>query len=233
MPFNFTYFPDQKYYVDIVFCVDATEKGGPLIEEIKKTTRSFAEIIADAFSERGREIDTLRVRFVVTRGLNDDAEDGICALCESKFFTLPDEKKEFLAFADSIEARGGKAEPESALEALAEAMNSDWTDQGGRRRHVIVLFTRADAAMPEDGNRDEIQRPANMPAKLAELEDWWTNGTPNGKLQERAKRLILFAPTKKQPWDRLQDWYQTILYNIEDIVCLQDTIMETIPFMGC
>lgn len=195
------------YAVDFVFCIDGSGSMVPMVDEVKRIASSMPHRFVEAMEETGREIEELRAKVIVFRDFETDSE----ALMSSSFFTLPEETEAFQKFTAEIKAYGGGDEPENALEALAAAMNTEWTDKGRNRRHIIVLFTDASAKKPEDSYREHPQYPREMPDSLAGLWDWWENGTPNGRLNSRAKRLVLFAP-ECSPWFDIANWPQ-VLFN--------------------
>ena len=189
------------YAADVVFCIDATGSMTDAIDEVKAMASGFSARVKAALLDSGRAIETLRVKVITFRDFGVDTD----ALVSSPFYTLSDEDDAFQAYVNGIVPQGGGDEPENALEALAEAMNSEWTDEGKKRRHIIVLFTDASAIRLEDSDKSHPQYPANVPANLMGLQDWWEGGTPNGCLQESAERLILFAP-EAEPWSTIRTW---------------------------
>ena len=185
----------NTYMIDIVFCIDASSSMQNVMEKVKHAVIEFPRIVWEAFEERAKYVDKIRTKVITFRDFKFDKD----ALVSSPFYTFPEEEEEFRQCVNGIEAVGGGDEPENGLEALSEAMNSEWTQEGNLRRHIIVLFTDASAVEFEDSKKDHPQYPAIVPANLAELQDWWEEGTPNGSLQNLARRLILFAP-EVEPW---------------------------------
>lgn len=195
--------------VDIVFAIDATESMQPLIDKVKKLTLSFREELEKGLEENRRIIKNLRIKVIVFR---DYYVDDRYALEESRFFILPEEKQDFYNFVSNIRAGGGGDEPESGLEALSLAMQSDFVQDGDKKRHVIVLFTDA-SAHPLEQQEDGIPSnyPANMFKNISDLyESWGTeqeslgaNGRFASTLSRSAKRLVLFAPNV-YPWSEMQ-----------------------------
>ena len=123
----------------------------------------------------------------------------------SQFYTvLPATNSSALtAFVSGLRIMGESDTPDSALEALDEAMKSDWVQvatNGERLRHVIVLLT--------DGSINTV---GEYSRELAELENRW--GTTNGYdehnfMHHFRKRLLLVAPDMK-PWSIIGDtWMQ-------------------------
>ncbi len=195
--------------VDIVLVIDATNSMARLIETLEKGALTFYEDLTNAVSQHQRTIQKLRVK---VNWFRDFYFDGQYAYGESKFFELPEEKENFRSFVASIRATGGGDAPESALEALSLAMRSDFTQDGDRRKHIIVLFTDQPAHAFEDYDRLAEQAskwgywptfyPPNMPKSIMQLYSEWDCrglGRPT-KIDHRGKALILFAPDA-YPWD--------------------------------
>jgi hypothetical protein len=127
-------------------------------------------------------------------------------------FTLPAQRQEFETFVSGLRADGGGDEPESALEALAVAIDSAWERGLDRRRHLIVVFTDASAHPLGDAFvRREATYPQAAPASINELfERWGYQSSQEASMENAAKRLLLFAPDTT-PWNRIAvDWDNTI-----------------------
>ena len=201
---------------DFVYCIDATGSMTPCIETVKQTAKTLHTDIIKATSARGRTVQQLRIKVIVFRDFSHDGED---AIKESRFFNLPDETDEYEAFVNEIEAVGGGLEPESSLEALHLAINSDWVTpaDGVRTRHVIVMFTDAPARRLDDPEyREKASEntlyPKDCPSDLSGILDEWDNPK---KMDPRAQRLIFFAPDE-EPWGELAETLYQCLF-----VCTQ------------
>jgi hypothetical protein len=197
------------YAVDIVFCIDATGSMRPVIDAVKDNVRSFHDLLSSAMAEKSKSISQLRVRVVAFRDFADNPDD---ALQFTDFFTLPAQREEFETFVSGLRADGGGDEPESALEALAVAIDSAWERGLDRRRHVIVVFTDAPAHPLGDAFvRREATYPQAAPASINELfERWGYQSSQEPSMENAAKRLLLFAPDTT-PWNRIAaDWDNTI-----------------------
>lgn len=217
--------------VDIVFVIDATRSMQTTIDMVKAATLSFQDNLNTCLKDAGRIIKNLRIKVIWFR---DFYYDGKYAYGESKFFELPEEKEDFHDFVTEINEAGGGDDPESALEALTLAMRSDFVQEGERKRHIIVLFTDAEAHAFEDYDRlvEEAAKkgckpemyPENMPKSLAELYNAWQGNAMNQdalgkegettKLDSSGRRLVLFAPNA-YPWTDME-------------VELENTIRKTI-----
>ena len=191
-----------EYCVDIVMCIDATGSMSPFLDEVKSNALSIYQKFVDGMEEEGKDVEQLRIKVIAFRDYGVDDEPMV----ESEFFVLPDQNEEFKNCVQNITASGGGDEPENALEAIALALKSDWTTEGARRRHVIVVFT--DASALELGARsDSPKYPDGMPSSLAELAAWWekTDQTFGGTYERKAGRLVAFVPNAT-PWTDIQSW---------------------------
>lgn len=192
-------FSSWEYNVDIVMCIDGTGSMDPILDVVKNTALSFESIFREAMQYKQKSIGRLRIKVVVFR---DYIIDSV-PMQESKFFDLPDEREQFRDFVNSIEACGGGDEPENALEALVTALRSDWVKTGGKRRHVVLLFTDA-SALPLNERKGCKGYPSDMPENLGELGAWWEGHTQKhySKYESKAGRLVMFVP-RKDPWNRI------------------------------
>lgn len=207
--------------VDIVFVIDATESMQPLIDKVKSLTLSFREQLEKGLEVNRRKISNLRIKVIVFR---DFYVDDKYAIEQSRFFILPEEKHDFYNFVSRIRAGGGGDEPESGLEALALALKSDFSQDGDKKRHIIVLFTDA-SAHPFEQQKDGVPRnyPSDMFHNLSELYEVWGSdqtclGASSGMnltMSRSAKRLVLFAPSL-YPWSDMElDLENTIRKEID------------------
>lgn len=195
----------DAYCVDTILLMDGTESMSPIIENTKKKALSFCEKLHSMMEANGKHVDELRIKVMVFR---DFQADGNQAMADSGFFPLPEKNDEYRDFVTKIRAMGGGDVPESALEAMALAMRSDWTKRGAKRRHVIAVFTDAPAVPLQDPLRMENPTyPKNMPATLEELGDMWAGVSQElgGMPESRSARLVLFTPNC-YPWSDMQSW---------------------------
>ena len=198
-----------KYSVDIVMCIDATGSMKPLIDKVKKNALNFYRDFTDALEKKEKHVNEVRVRVIAFR---DYIADGNDAMLTTDFFRLPDQADQFKAAVSSIEAKGGGDDPEDALEALAFAIKSKWTHNEGKKRHVIVLWTDA-GAHPLGYGKSAPNYPAKMPKDFAELSEWWGAGQNPGRIMDdKFKRLLIYAP-QETCWTRIADgWNNALLY---------------------
>ena len=177
-----------SYAVDIVFCIDVTGSMTPIIDQVKANALRFYDDVQSNLTEKGKNVDQLRVRVLAFR---DFAADGGAALQESPFYPLPEDRAGFSEFVSGLMAEGGGDAPESGLEAVALAIGSPWTTTGDRRRQVIVVWTDQ-PAQPLDPSVLPADLSARIPADFSALTDLWEN--EQGPMGSSSKRLILFAP---------------------------------------
>ncbi len=191
-----------EYCVDIVMCIDATGSMSPIIEEVKNNALTFYQKFVDAMEENDKEVSELRVKVIVFRDYICDTEP----MKESEFFVLPDQGTAFKNFVSSIEACGGGDGPENAYEAIATAMKSDWTLNGNKRRHAILVFTDA-PALPFSERASCPRYPTGMPRDITQLSAWWegTDQMFRGSYRPKAGRLVAFVP-EDPSWTCLQSW---------------------------
>lgn len=210
--------------VDIVYCIDATSSMTPCIETVKQNAKTLHTDIINATSAGGYTVQQLRLKVILFRDFSFDEEN---AIKESRFFNLPDETDEYEAFINEIEVIGGGPLPESSLEALHLAINSDWVApaDGVRTRHVIVMFTDAPAHMLDDQEYREIADenplyPKETPRDLTGLIEEWQI-----KMNERERRLVIFAPDA-EPWTEVEYNFLPCLMMFADVGEGLDEITE-------
>lgn len=195
-----------KYTVDIVMCIDATGSMQPIIDKVKDNALKFYEDLNQVMEEKGKAIDTLRVRIIAFR---DYYYDGDESMITSDFFELPDQKTQFKNFVDQITADGGGDEPETGLEAIALAIKSPWNKTGDKKRQIVVVWTDASAhPLEKEASAKPANYPEDIPGNFDDLTDLW-----DGQYMNRAaKRLIVYAPDAYAWTDIANHWENTIQY---------------------
>lgn len=196
-----------RYAVDIVFCIDVTGSMYPVLDQVKEGALTFHKRLEESMAAKDKAISNLRLRVVAYRDFRDNAAD---AIQQSPFFSVPGQVGEFESFVSSLRAGGGGDEPESGLEALAEALSSEWERGLDRRRHIVALFTDA-SAHPLGVGSSASTYPQSAPATIDDLmEMWGYSGSQSSAMENAAKRLLLFAPDTT-PWNVIAaDWNNTI-----------------------
>lgn len=199
-----SYGQSMDYTVDMVFCIDGTGSmedvtgsQTKIINMVKQNAINFYSDFNNTMAGKGKKVRQLRVRLVVFR---DYMADGEYAMMVTDFFQLPQQAADFEACVNSIHADGGGDIPEDGLEALAYAIKSKWTDEGAKKRQVIVVWTDADAHALGFGSKSRFY-PDGMPQELGELSDWWDD--PD-LMRQNEKRLVLFAPDEGN-WKYISD----------------------------
>ena len=193
------------YNVDIVMCIDCTGSMQGLIEKVKQNAFNFYPDLKKYCESKDKHIDQMRVRVI---GFRDFYADGPKAIESSGFFKIPEEEEEFKRFVENLQAYGGGDEPENGLEALTLAINSPWTKEGNKKRHVIVVWTDASTHPLEEPKTKNQYYPENMPKDFNELTDLWDNS--QGGMSKAAKRLVLFAPDANAWSDIGVNWDNTV-----------------------
>lgn len=175
--------------VDIVMCIDATSSMGPCIENVRRNATKFYQDFKNTMeNEFDSKVTSLRVQVIAFRDLECDEN----AIDPSEFFELPEDSARFERHLSSIKPSGGGDFKESGLEALYTAMKTKWVAKGANDRQVIVLFSDADAIdFTEKRNRTGYP---NMCSKEDFVNQWYSNCGNRNTMQERSKRLVLFAP---------------------------------------
>lgn len=194
------------YHVDMVFCIDATGSMRHVIDFVKRNALSLYEDIVKTMERKHKVIDSLRVRVIAFR---DYVADGGEAMLTSDFFVLPQQAGMFQECVEGIEAKGGGDIPEDGMEALGYAIRSDWTREGVKKRHIIVMWS--DAPTHELGHgKIAPWYPQGMAKDFDELSLWWEDEQLGGSMDGNAKRLLIFAPDAPE-WSRIsQEWAQVI-----------------------
>lgn len=190
----------KSCYIDVVLVIDSTGSMDTVIDRVKKGALNFYfKCVNSSFvtemSKCGMDFSQVRIKVICFR---DYKYDGPYAMKESRFYVLPDEVEAFQSFLNDMEGKGGGDNQECACEALALAMRSDWTNEGDKRRHVILLLTDSPACELGDiGRVSSEYYPPNMPSNISELHSMW-NGLGGQELSgmpdQRAKRMLIFAP---------------------------------------
>ena len=195
------------YHIDIVFCIDVTGSMSPVIDLVKEKVRKFPHNIKDSLVKNGKVVE-LRVRVIAFRDFATDAD----AMQASEFFTVEPstDLAKHESFVNGLSASGGGYEPDSALEALSIALMSNWTHEGDKQQHIIVMFTDASAHKLES-RVGEVSEPfkGQVASSLDELTDWWDGGQ-TVRLKKDCRRLLIFGPDA-YPWNIISEiWGHTV-----------------------
>ena len=188
-------------------CIDCTGSMGALLDNVKSNALKFHDDLRDALDKKNKSISTLRVKVIAFRDYYFDVD----AMDQTDFIVLPDDRDSFASFVNNLEPSGGGDEPENGLEALALAMQSDWTKSGDKRRHIIVMWTDASAHKLEvNAVAKPSNYPSNIPSDFDELTDMWEDSQGGAMPSPSSRRLLIFAPDA-YPWtDIANNWELTI-----------------------
>lgn len=194
-----------KYNVDLALCIDATGSMSPIIDRVKNSALNFYSDLKREMDAASKKIDQLRVRVISFR---DFDADGASTMGTSDFFALPQQSADFSAYVNGIQATGGGDEPENGLEAVALAMRSQWTREGDKRRHVIVVWSDVGTQGIEKESPAKQEQYPDLPKTFDALTDMWEG--QSGPMDQNAKRLIIFAPDAYAWTDIANQWEQAI-----------------------
>lgn len=213
-----------SYNIDICLCIDKTGSMTPIIDTVKANALNLYSDIRSSLEAKGKHVGRLRIRVI---WFGDYLADGESAMIVSDFMTMPDDMKQFQSCVRSIVADGGGDEPEDGLEALAFAMRSDWCKDGWKRRHIIALFTDADAHALGFGRKARNYPKTGMPADFGELSAMWGDEDNPGEMDFQAKRLLLFAPNTSF-WKTIAScWENVVIRTAREATGLQDVSYQT------
>lgn len=196
------------YHVDLVLCIDCTGSMRGTLQSVKDAALVFGDTLKNRMADKGKVITSLRVRVVAFRDIFADNP----AFEVSDFFNLDHESPLFKEFVEKLKAKGGGGDgPESALEALSIAINSPWSTEADKLRHVVVMWTDALPHPLEKGSEHHVQSTFSslIAPDLNQLTDWW-NDRQNNRIRHEAKRLVMFAPEKGLWIDIADNWDNTV-----------------------
>ena len=199
----------NSYYVDIVMCIDGTGSMLPFIDMVKSKALSFYSIFEEELTLASKSVAGTRVKIVVFGDYKCDDEP----MRESPFFVLPDQNEEFSAYVNGITTSGGGDAPENGYEAIATALKSDWTMEGSKQRHIILVFSDA-PALPLGERAGCAGYPTDIPTSMPELSAWWegTDQSFVSTYNPKYGRLIAFVPADES-WSHLGSWNRVMTVN--------------------
>lgn len=225
----------ERFPIDVVFVVDATESMTQLLEQVKIRILTLDSALKEELERSKRNLDSLRIKLIVFRDLYDDPRS---AFEVTKFFDLPAQRAEFEDAVGRIEAYGGDDLVESGLEALFLAMRSAWRNEPNdlKRRHIIMLFTDQDAHDLGASIPTSYAQPPH-PRTIADLKKLWGPPIRGGLMSERAKRMVLFAPEsitsndgieRSTHWTELKEEWENVWLETRTDTGLLDLTWEEI-----
>ena len=237
----------MTFYVDITFCIDISSNMKSNIDNIKKRISELPLFIQDQFSLEGKTISNLRVKIMTFGNLNEgipiEHSRWFCIkgydsmhnsksnkLLVSSMSSLSDyESLEFKRYINNIHLNKNNAiNVSNGLEALSQAIKTDWISNNEKRRHFIVIYTLNEASKLEDSNRTINIYPNDIPFTLEELTDTWISlPLQTEGLTQFSKRLIVCAP-QKYPWPEIYETWDKVVYNPSVKDCCEDLFYEEV-----
>ncbi len=184
------------------------------LTQFKREATVLYDRIVDALKSASKKIPNIRIKII---GIKTFDIDGASACIESRFFKIQcqEENSKYIKFLYQLIANGN-GDCVDTITALSLAIKSDWTLNGDKQRHIVVLITDISANKLEDANRSNPYYPKNTPVSFEELTDTWlspTSGqTSKIKLKQSTKRLIVFAP-QMYPWPEIYESWDQVVYN--------------------
>ncbi len=211
----------KNYKIDITLVIDATGSMSPFMGQVKEGILSVPGEIRDALEKENKHVEQMRIKVI---DFGDFGYDGSDAIRQSAFYDAETEGDKIVDAINGIEysGRGGDI-PENGLEALYEAMASDWVEPKPNGRHIIVLVT--DAPPLDLGERAECEGydKDRYPETIDDLGEIWNptdmqGGDSGLKLSPMKARLVLFAPQgviAGHTWDDVVGWERVIFKPVE------------------
>lgn len=213
-----------SYNIDICLCIDKTGSMTPIIDTVKQNALHLYSDITSSLEAKGKHVDRLRIRVI---WFGDYIADHENAMLISDFMTMPEDMGKFQSCVNAIKADGGGDAPEDGLEALAYAIRSPWCGDGWKRRHIIALFTDADAHELGFGKSEPNYPKSGMPANFGELSAMWGDEDNPGEMDFQAKRLLLFAPNTSYWKTIASGWENVVIRTAAEATGLQDVTYQT------
>ena len=211
-----------KLNIDIVLCIDISWSMSGILETVKDNVLKLYPDLMDRMEKWGKCVDKFRVKVIAFRDFETARENTFEIL---DFVDLPDNETKFHRFVKALEPQGNKQGAVNGLEALALAMDSEWTTSGDKRRHVIIIYSNAPTHSLEETS---AYKPEGMPANIDELMCWWHGWLGQNKMDQSANRLILFAPDAASWAEIGENWEHTILVPSKACIGLDNDIYKEI-----
>lgn len=224
--------------LDITMCVDSTGSMQPTLDTVKANALAFYDNLNAEIVKKGiPAFPLVRVRMIYFKdyggfGTATASMYGVTTIGDpdpmnaSNFFALPDQSSSFDAFVSPQTAYGGGDTPESGLECLNTAIDSQWMKVGdvpsGFSQAVtdvypiVVIWTDAPAHLPS--YPDSLANPlypdaATMPRDFAGLLAKWNDPK---KIAQAHKQIVFFGdPNVSAPdnyggmqsgWTTVETW---------------------------
>lgn len=199
----------EKFKADVVMCIDCTGSMSNIINTIKNNALTFYPDLKQKCIEQGKEITSMRIKVIGFRDIRDTSPFEV-----SSFFDIPEKEDNFKSFVSCLVPMGGGDVPEHGYDALSLAINSEWKN-GDDVHQIIILWTDV-ASHPLSGLTSE-------PMSLDGLLSLW-----NEKMNQKGKRLILFAPADNS-WTTIEEnWDKSTRHDVTSGGGLSDVDYEEI-----
>lgn len=181
--------------IDIVFCIDCSVGMADHLATVREKVKTFYPEFIVRLIEQGDSVQSCRCKII---GFRNYEMDGQEAMFQSQWFDVSDGHDEELdACLNDLQARGGGVDRNSGIEALFYAMTTDWNTRDSKDRQIIILFSNTDA-VPLGTCKDQLHYPAFLVDLGDLLRTWMCHSSLDKdrfRLNERAKRLVMIAPT--------------------------------------
>jgi len=199
----------EKFKADVVMCIDCTISMYNIINTIKNNALTFYPDLKQKCISQGKEITSMRIRVIGFRDFSDTP-----TFETSPFYDIPSKEADFKKFVENLSAKGGGDFPERGYDALAMAVNSDWSRS--EDIHQIIILWTDDSSHPLSGLN-------GVPPTIEQLKSLWKS-----KMSQKGKRLILFAPADDS-WVSIEhDWDKTSRHDVNTGGGLSDVDYEEI-----
>lgn len=229
----------KTYKIDIALVFNLTKSMEPYIERLKKDIRKMPAEVRYTFEKEGRTVESLRIKVI---DFGDYGVDGSDAIRQTRFFDTETETDQLADAVNNIKYRRCGGVPNNGLEALYEAMTSDWIELKPNGRHIIVLVTDVPPLnLGERANCIGYDKD-KYPRTLDELDEAWAPTdlpfNPKLKINPLKSCLFLFAPKdtiEGRSWDKIAKWERVIPSSVEPGkgfgFSIVDDLCYAIPFV--
>ena len=204
--------------LDVVMCIDATGSMANTLAAVQTNALNFKSNLDAALTTRGvPAFESMRVRVIYYRDFGGNgyltigsggggssvtgtALGDAVALNASNFYALPSDANNYSTFVGATRASGGGDLPESGLECLNEAMQSDWMTvgaslPGGKTVDVVypVISIYTDAGAHPPNFTPSVQNPSYpAPTIMARNYTSFLQKWNNNSVISQANKMILF-----------------------------------------
>ena len=197
----------KQRVLSIVLCFNKNESNADFVQHLMDSLHNIVDNLVNSLSSDDSMVSDIRLKVVVFGDYKYDKKPII----ESPFYFYYDQTELIKDFVRSIDVFEDGESKKNGFEALYYAMMSDWTI-GKFDRQLILFFTDRDA-LPLQERKGEKNYPSDMP-DMAGLENTWACVNKNCSLNDRTKRLVIYAP-KDSIYGTLL-WNRMMFYPLEE-----------------